>query len=97
MQQPDCTLAQDIITAAGDAESTPDEGPTVPERRLACNGRSITNPDYVEPPHVDTDDDFNNELIDSESEDEGEESSDFGDNGYVDAASQHKYDGYLPG
>ena len=44
-------------------------------------------PDYVEPPHVDTDNDFDNELIDPESDDDGEDSSEFGDNGFVDSTS----------
>ena len=58
--------------------------PAVPERIVVWNGRSITNPDYVEPPHVDTDEDFDNELVDSQSD---VESSEFGDNGYVDSTS----------
>ena len=40
-------------------------------------------PDYVDPPHEETDDDFVNRFADSESED----GSDFGDNGYVDPTS----------
>ena len=60
---------------------------TVDERIVAWNGRSITNPDYVEPPHVDTDDDFTNELVDSESDDDCDDSSVFVDNGYVDSTS----------
>ena len=68
----------------------------MPERIVAWNGRSITNPDYVEPPHVDTDDDFTNGVVDSESDDDCNDSSDFGDNGYVDSTSaseEEKNDG----
>ena len=42
-------------------------------------------PDHVDLHHEETDDDFVNRLLDSESESEDE--SDFGDNGYVDPTS----------
>ena len=58
-------------------------------RLLSRNGniddKSIR--DYVEPPHEESDEDFVNRLVDSESEDEDDESSDFGNNGYVDTTS----------
>ena len=99
VQESSYTPAQDITSAAGDADSSPVDSPKSPNPDLANSGRTAfppsaprllawngnindeSIPDYVEPPHEETDDEFVNRLVDSESDDEDDEDSDFGDNG----------------
>ena len=91
-----CTPAQVTTSAVGETDispvvarkkrpaSTPLVAPRLLSRTGSIDDESIL--DHVDSLHEETDDDFVNRLIDSESEDEDE--SNFGDNGYVDPTPQ---------